>query len=109
MARLKKRQPAALTTPLMKLRYLGIMSWKSSVMKTLRTNSWEKRTKLGTVNNSKLQHNNVFFSPFKGYQNYLDEVILLGPILVEKTSGCSCRDEEDGLEGDLAFSSEVNV
>lgn len=43
------------------------------------------------------------------FTNYLNEVILLGAILVEKTSGCRCRNKEDGLESDFAFSGEVNV
>ena len=33
-----------LTTPLTKFRYLGIISWKSSVMNTRRTNSCKKNT-----------------------------------------------------------------
>lgn len=40
---------------------------------------------------------------------HLDEVILLGPILVEQPPGSRGRHEEDGLEGDLALGGEVDV
>lgn len=41
--------------------------------------------------------------------SYLDEVILLGAILIKKTSGGCCRDKQNGLECDLSLSCEVDV
>lgn len=41
--------------------------------------------------------------------HYLDEVILLWTILIEKTSGGCCRDKKDGLESDFSLSCEVDV
>lgn len=49
------------------------------------------------------------FSHLKDDQYYLDEVVLLGSVLVKKASGCRCRNKQDGLKGDLSFSGEVNV
>ena len=44
-----------------------------------------------------------------GVLAYLDEVVLLGAVLVEQASRGGRRHEEDGLEGDLALRREVDV
>ena len=76
-------------------------------MKTRRTKSCKRRGPRVTDGQQKTSLRKRHQAA--GKTQHLDEVVFLGSVLVEKSPRCGRRHKEDGFEGDLTFSGEVNV